>query len=146
MLHTIHIRNLALLERAEIRLAEGLTVVSGETGGGKSLLITALKLLRGEKVAGSLVRHGALELLSLDRLADHQQHLIGAKGLGDEVVRAAADGLERCLVIAIGAHHDDERRAALRLVAVEEGEAVHAGHPHIAQDQVGGRGREQLEC
>ncbi|MEO6596121.1 MAG: AAA family ATPase, partial [Planctomycetota bacterium] len=62
MLHTIHIQNLALLERAEIRLAEGLTVVSGETGGGKSLLITALKLLRGEKVPGSLVRHGADEL------------------------------------------------------------------------------------
>ena len=50
MLHTIHIRNLALLERAEVHLAEGLTVVSGETGGGKSLLITALKVLRGEKV------------------------------------------------------------------------------------------------
>ncbi|MBZ0154491.1 MAG: AAA family ATPase, partial [Planctomycetes bacterium] len=62
MLHTLHIRNLALIERAEIRLAEGLTVVSGETGGGKSLLITALKLLRGEKVSGSLVRHGADEL------------------------------------------------------------------------------------
>lgn len=62
MLHTIHIQNLALLERAEIRLAEGLTVVSGETGGGKSLLITALKLLRGEKASGSLVRHGADEL------------------------------------------------------------------------------------
>jgi DNA repair protein RecN (Recombination protein N) len=62
MLHTLHIQNIALLERAELRLAEGLTVISGETGGGKSLLITALKLLRGEKVAGSLVRHGADEL------------------------------------------------------------------------------------
>ncbi|HZN37661.1 MAG TPA: hypothetical protein VFD82_02600 [Planctomycetota bacterium] len=62
MLHTIHVRNLALLERAEVRLHEGLTVVSGETGGGKSLLITALKVLRGEKVAPSLVRHGAAEL------------------------------------------------------------------------------------
>lgn len=62
MLHTVHITNLALLERAEIRLADGLTVISGETGGGKSLLITALKLLRGEKVPGSLVRHGAEEL------------------------------------------------------------------------------------
>ncbi len=62
MLHTIHVQNLALLERAEIGLAEGLTVVSGETGGGKSLLITALALLRGEKVSGALVRHGADEL------------------------------------------------------------------------------------
>lgn len=62
MLHTLHIRNLALIERAELRMADGLTVVSGETGGGKSLLITALKLLRGEKAQGSLVRHGATEL------------------------------------------------------------------------------------
>jgi len=62
MLHTLFIRNLALIERAEIRLAEGLTVVSGETGGGKSLLITALKLLRGERASGGLVRHGADEL------------------------------------------------------------------------------------
>lgn len=62
MLHTLHIQNIALLERAEVRLAEGLTAISGETGGGKSLLITALKLLRGEKVPGSLVRHGADEL------------------------------------------------------------------------------------
>jgi DNA repair protein RecN (Recombination protein N) len=62
MLHTLHIRNLALIERAEVQLATGLTVISGETGGGKSLLITALKLLRGEKAAGSLVRHGQDEL------------------------------------------------------------------------------------
>lgn len=62
MLHTLHIRDLALLERAELRLAPGLTVVSGETGGGKSLLVTALKLLRGERAPGSLVRHGADEL------------------------------------------------------------------------------------
>lgn len=62
MLHTLHIRNLALIERAELRMADGLTVVSGETGGGKSLLITALKLLRGEKANGALVRHGEPEL------------------------------------------------------------------------------------
>ena len=62
MLHTLHIRNLALIERAELRMADGLTAISGETGGGKSLLITALKLLRGEKAAGSLVRHGEAEL------------------------------------------------------------------------------------
>jgi DNA repair protein RecN (Recombination protein N) len=62
MLHTLHVRNLALIERAELRLHAGLNVVSGETGGGKSLLITALALLRGEKCAGTLVRHGTDEL------------------------------------------------------------------------------------
>lgn len=62
MLHVLHIRNLALIEHAELQLGAGLNVVSGETGGGKSLLITALKILRGEKVSAGLVRHGADEL------------------------------------------------------------------------------------
>ncbi len=62
MLHTLHVRNLALLESAELALDKGLNVISGETGGGKSLLIAALKLLRGEKAAAGLVRSGADEL------------------------------------------------------------------------------------
>ena len=62
MLHTLHVRNLALIEAAELRLDKGLNVVSGETGGGKSLLIAALMLLRGEKAPAGLVRHGADEL------------------------------------------------------------------------------------
>lgn len=62
MLHTLHIRDLALIDRAEITLHRGLNVVSGATGGGKSLLVAAIKLLRGEKAPGSLVRHGQGEL------------------------------------------------------------------------------------
>ena len=62
MLHTLHVRNLALIESAELRLDEHLNVISGETGGGKSLLITALKLLRGEKAQSSLIRHGQDEM------------------------------------------------------------------------------------
>lgn len=62
MLHTLHIRDLALIEQAELQLHQGLNVISGETGGGKSLVITAIKLLRGEKAQASLVRHGAGEL------------------------------------------------------------------------------------
>ena len=62
MLHSVHIQDLALIERAEVAMSAGLNVVSGETGGGKSLLITALKLLRGEKARADLVRRGAPEL------------------------------------------------------------------------------------
>lgn len=45
-----------------MRFDRGLNVISGETGGGKSLVVTALKLLRGGKAAAGLVRHGAQEL------------------------------------------------------------------------------------
>ncbi len=62
MLHTLHVRNLALIESAELVLDGGLNVISGETGGGKSLLIAALKLLRGEKAPAGLVRSGADEM------------------------------------------------------------------------------------
>ena len=62
MLHTLHVRNLALIESAELVLDGGLNVISGETGGGKSLLIAALKLLRGEKAPAGLVRNGADEM------------------------------------------------------------------------------------
>ncbi len=62
MLLSLHIRDLALIETAELAFGPGLNVISGETGGGKSLVVTALKLLRGEKAAGQLVRHGASEL------------------------------------------------------------------------------------
>jgi DNA repair protein RecN (Recombination protein N) len=77
MLQSLHIRDLALVAAAEVRFARGLNVLSGATGGGKSLVITALKLLRGEKASPGLVRHGA------DELRIDGEFLLPAKG-GDE--------------------------------------------------------------
>ena len=48
MLDELHVRNIALIEDADFRPSEGLTVVTGETGSGKSALLSALKLLVGE--------------------------------------------------------------------------------------------------
>lgn len=62
MLHSLHIRDLALIGTAELRFDRGLNVLSGATGGGKSLVVTATKLLRGEKASADLVRHGSSEL------------------------------------------------------------------------------------
>ncbi|MCC6785159.1 MAG: DNA repair protein RecN [Planctomycetes bacterium] len=62
MLHSLHVRDLALIGTAELRFDRGLNVLSGATGGGKSLVVTAMKLLRGEKASAELVRHGAAEL------------------------------------------------------------------------------------
>lgn len=62
MLNTLTIRDLALIENAEISYTQGLNVISGETGGGKSLVIAALQLLRGEKARADMVRHGAENL------------------------------------------------------------------------------------
>jgi DNA repair protein RecN (Recombination protein N) len=61
MLHELRIENLLLLERAELRLAAGLNVLTGETGAGKTLLAHALDLLLGGRARTGIVRDGAAE-------------------------------------------------------------------------------------
>lgn len=59
MLLELHLKNLAVVSEAALNLSEGLTVISGETGAGKSLLIDALLLLTGRRADSGAVRHGA---------------------------------------------------------------------------------------
>ena len=56
---SLRIRNLALVEELHWDIARGFTVVTGETGSGKSIIVGALKLLIGEKADRSLIRFGA---------------------------------------------------------------------------------------
>jgi DNA repair protein RecN (Recombination protein N) len=60
----LHIAGLGVIEDATLRLAEGLTVVTGETGAGKTMLVTALQLLLGGRADSSLVRAGATRALA----------------------------------------------------------------------------------
>ena len=59
MLERLVIRDLALVERAEVPFGPGLNVVTGETGAGKSLLIQAVDLLMGGRADAGVVRDGA---------------------------------------------------------------------------------------
>ncbi|HEU0277957.1 MAG TPA: DNA repair protein RecN [Rhodanobacteraceae bacterium] len=59
MLTRLTVRNLAVVEAAELELGGGLTVVTGETGAGKSLLVDALMLLSGARADAGMVRAGA---------------------------------------------------------------------------------------
>jgi DNA repair protein RecN (Recombination protein N) len=61
MLHELRVENLLLLERAELRLAPGLNVLTGETGAGKTMLAHALDLLLGGRAGSGIVRPGAAE-------------------------------------------------------------------------------------
>lgn len=95
MLKQLTIANFALVSRLEVGFAGGLTVVTGESGAGKSILMNALGLVLGERASADLIRPGAAraEVVAefdlagnagaLDYLAEH--------GLAD------ADQPERCL-------------------------------------------------
>lgn len=59
MLNELHIENIAVIERADIRFGRGLNILTGETGAGKSIVIDSIGAVLGERVSRDLVRRGA---------------------------------------------------------------------------------------
>ncbi len=59
MLQSLHVKNLALMEDTEVEFGEGLNILTGETGAGKSLLIDSVTLALGGKFEKEMLRKGA---------------------------------------------------------------------------------------
>jgi DNA repair protein RecN (Recombination protein N) len=59
MLDELHLSDLGVIEEVTLRLAPGLNVLTGETGAGKTIIVSALELLRGARASAPLVRQGA---------------------------------------------------------------------------------------
>jgi DNA repair protein RecN (Recombination protein N) len=129
VIEELHIRGLGVIEDAHLTLSPGLTVVTGETGAGKTMLVTALQLLLGARADSSLVRRGApaasVDAVINPRPPEAADHL----GPGDEPLIAArevpAEGRSRArldgrpvpvgtLTEVLGAHVE-----------------VHAQHEHV---------------
>ena len=111
MIDEIQVENLALIRSASLVPARGLTVLTGETGAGKTALLSALKLLMGERADKSAVREGADALTVSGRFFGLRGHGgfpedasegvsegapesasdAGASGFGTEDVRAGDD-------------------------------------------------------
>lgn len=75
MLSSLSIRHFTLVEHLELEIPAGFSVITGETGAGKSILLDALGLCLGDKADGAVVRHGAdkaelTALFDVSRLKD----------------------------------------------------------------------------
>ncbi len=87
MLRHIHVRNFAIVDEVQVELSGGLTVMTGETGAGKSILVDALGLLLGERAGSEVIRPGA-ERAELSALFDlgqspQAQALLASQALED---------------------------------------------------------------
>ena len=59
MLTHLQLRDLVLVDQAELEFSGGLTALTGETGAGKSIVVDALLLIAGGRAAGDIARQGA---------------------------------------------------------------------------------------
>ncbi|MDT3768062.1 DNA repair protein RecN [Gleimia hominis] len=63
MIETIHIENLGVIKEADLDLKPGLTALTGETGAGKTMVLTSLQLLLGQRAAPGKIRAGQEQAL-----------------------------------------------------------------------------------
>ena len=61
MLERLAIKNIALIESADIEFGRGLNILSGETGSGKSVILDSLNFVLGSKADKNMIRYGAGE-------------------------------------------------------------------------------------
>ncbi|MGD8496810.1 MAG: DNA repair protein RecN [Gemmatimonadales bacterium] len=86
MLTELRVRNYAVIEDVRLEFGPGLTVLTGETGAGKSLVVGALSLLLGERASTDIVRAGADSATVEGRFDVHE--------LSEVIVRCEQAGLE----------------------------------------------------
>jgi DNA repair protein RecN (Recombination protein N) len=118
----LRVENLLLMERAELRLAPGLNMLTGETGAGKTLLAHALDLLLGGKARRDIVRPGAAEAY-VEGVFELPPALAGSERLpsgAEEIVlarRVWPDGRTRAYVCGRAATQADLQELGSQLLS-----------------------------
>lgn len=119
MIEEISIRDLGVIERATLPLGAGFTAITGETGAGKTMVVTALGLLLGQRADSAVVRSGSAQLWAegrwripvdgavAERVRDAGGDLdeVGEESFGELVLSrsVAAEGRSRAVVGGRGA-------------------------------------------
>ncbi len=119
MLEELRVRDLALIDDVCLAFAPGMTVLTGETGAGKTALVEALKLLVGERADSMMVRSGSAEAIVEGRFLVDGTELVARRRVG-------ADGRSRCTI--------DDEMATVSALAARLGPLVdlHGQHDHQA--------------
>ncbi|WP_147681412.1 DNA repair protein RecN [Actinomyces ruminicola] len=109
MIESLHIEDLGVIEAADLRLSPGLTALTGETGAGKTMVLTSLGLLLGQRAETTVVRSGA------------ERALVEGAFVLAPTSRAAARAAEA------GAELDDDLLLASRTVPAAGRSRAHLG-------------------
>ena len=106
MLRHLQIRDFAIIDSLELDFAPGMSVLTGETGAGKSILVDALELLAGGRAGAEVVRAGAERAdvtasFEISRISAELRHLLDEQSIsteGELLLRrvVGADGRSRC--------------------------------------------------
>ena len=139
MLAYLTVRNFALVADLELHFADGLTVITGESGAGKSILLDALGLVLGQRASRTQIRPNSQECEVCAEFdisnAPQSQSLLSTHGLQDE------DDANRCVVRRI-ASVDGRSRAWVNATPVSLGtlrelcSSMVAIHDQFAQQQL----------
>ncbi len=124
MIESLHIEDLGVIEEADLPLSPGLTALTGETGAGKTMVLTSLGLLLGQRAETTIVRSGA------------ERSLVEGAFLVDPESRAAAR------VVEAGGDLDDDLLLASRTVPASGRSRAYLGGrsvPASVLSEVGGR-------
>ncbi len=152
MLTHIQIRDFAIIDAIELELAAGLTVLTGETGAGKSILVDALLLAAGGRAGAEVVRHGceraevsatfaidgnaAVLAWLQDQEIDHEgdcvlRRVVGSDGRSRAYVNGqaiAVQSMRQLGELLVDVHGQMEYQSLMRRAAQRELLDSHAGH------------------
>ena len=106
MLKTLTIKNVALIDKAEINFGRGLNILSGETGSGKSVILEALNFVLGAKADKSLIKSGEKDCLVTAEFSVKN----------DDIITLMEDlGLEREETLVITRKLDEEGKSTIKV-------------------------------